>query len=222
MGRLRELRWAATAAAGALVALTAAVGLWILFVGQQASTRASERDSTTAADPGAGVPGWTDRGASAEDGSVIRDRAGNGMVLYTFDAPYEVVWSGPATCTGAGQVCDVAASIDFDVPSRQRLSIKVEAPQVHCSSVRYRLSLNDGPEVLTSFMRFNGAAGRFAQLPTNEVVDLGVVPAGTHTLKAVSEGQISGCNSGEFRSASLFLDFPEGIEAEPAVFVPAG
>ncbi len=221
MSGSRESRWAIGAAFAVLVVLIAGVELWTLLRGGE-----EERLGVGVVSPAdTGRPGdgsvWSDPTAPADNRPTARGRIGDGFVLFLFDPPYEVVWSGPSTCTGLGQLCDTAASIDFDVPAQRSIRITVAAPPVHCSSVRYHLSLNDDSALKTRFMRFDGATGHFARLPAEESVDLGVLPAGTHSLTVVSEGQISGCNTGEFHSASVFLDFPEGIDPKPAVFVDA-
>jgi hypothetical protein len=168
---------------------------------------------------GGGGSSWSHPGLASAVAHTQGHQIGNGYVHLFFNAPKKLVWAGPSECSGPGQACNLAGKIDFNLTSPRDVQLDVAADPNHCSSVRYRVSVNGGLRTFTSFMRFAGATGEFANLPESEEVNLGLLPAGDHSVTVGIEGQPSGCNSGVLRTASGFLTFPEGIDATDPVYI---
>jgi len=103
------------------------------------------------------------------------------------------------SCTSTGQLCEppFTANIITESPQLQIQYFIIS----HCSSVRIHMFLDGNPVHTTGFLGWFGAPPPFDTLPLNsEIIDLGIVTPGMHTIDLQAEGQISGCNEGELVS----------------------
>jgi hypothetical protein len=98
-------------------------------------------------------------------------------------------------CTKPGQHCMPRFTVDLVTGDSPQMQYLVPG---HCSSIRLHIYF-DGEQVqTTTFLGWPGAGGAFSSLPLKtDVIALGPVGPGRHTLALEAEGKIGGCNAGQ-------------------------
>jgi len=99
-------------------------------------------------------------------------------------------------CTSTGQLCTPIFSNPIQTDGL--LQIMYMVPNTHCSSVRLNVFLDNNLVETTDFLGWLNAPPPFDTLALEtEIIDLGPVSPGIHTVGIQAEGQQGGCNVGE-------------------------
>jgi hypothetical protein len=127
------------------------------------------------------------------------------------------------TCTSAGQLCEPPFTVPVQTASLLRAQYLV--PATHCSSIRLHVFVDGVLVHTTGFLGWQALDSLDLPLGT-ELLELGPVPAGTHTLALQAEGQVSGCNTGTLDawggSLRLVTSPIFGVVAASGMPVPGG
>jgi hypothetical protein len=108
-----------------------------------------------------------------------------------------IVRNFTVTCTNSGQLCSPLFYTSITVEAPSLLEVQYITASTHCASIRVHFWLNGNKVFTSDFLGWRGVDS----LPrATAFINLGVVPAGQHSLGLQGEGQVSGCNSGDVGS----------------------
>lgn len=92
------------------------------------------------------------------------------------------------------QLCEPPFTTNVETTSV--LKVQYFASEMHCSSLRVHIFLDDTPVHTSDFFTWPSAPAPFDTLPSDTgVIDLGPVSEGIHKIDIQAEGQVSGCNT---------------------------
>jgi len=128
------------------------------------------------------------------------------------DIPMEVFCDSPFP-----QLCEPPFTTNVETTSV--LQVQYFASEMHCSSLRVHIFLDDTPVHTSDFFTWPGAPPPFDTLPSDTgVIDLGPVSEGIHKIDIQAEGQVSGCNTsgiGLWQGTARIFSDPPLPEPEP-------
>jgi len=92
------------------------------------------------------------------------------------------------------QLCEPPFTTNIETDST--LTVQYFASDLHCSSLRVHIFLDDNLVYTSDYLTWPGAPNPFDSLPSDTgVIDLSPVSKGIHKIDIQAEGQVSGCNT---------------------------